>query len=535
MRKHVAAIAAATLTIGGMAVGSVSAAQAGEINNAIVNISTQGKASVGNVLTLNAEWQVPDYSQPGDTFTLALPQELLPVSKSFPILDENGNVVAQAVAQDGAVVVTLTDFVATHPINVHGNLTFTVKVSNNAVPDQPITVNWGGTSTVITPTSSGVVPGQLTEPVKYGWAREGGNAGWAIDVPGQLSNVTVTDTPSNVNLQCDTLTVYQGDQTEGFPATWQEVDTNAYTVDCAADGFTLKMDQIAANQVIHILVSSTPTAGITEATNTWALNAVEQSTSGQASTAVYTGTGNGTGETPIPVETPAPEVSETPDSSVVPPVPTATPTPAETPAPVETTPAPVVTETPAPVETTPAPVSTETPAPTATATETPDSSVVTPTPTATASETPAPVETTSAPVVTETPAPTAAPSDCATDTETKAPGAVAAAPSASATSAATDCETAPVAAPSEESSAPAAVAAATSAQLSIVEEAQDNNPVVGSSQEIAPAEGTATAETPSLGQRLAHTGFSGVQLAIGAVALLALGGAAIVASRRRQA
>lgn len=526
MRKHVAAIAATTLTIGGMAVGSVSAAQAGEINNAIVNISTQGKASVGNVLTLNAAWQVPDYSQPGDTFTLALPQELIPVSKSFPILDENGNVVAQAVAQDGAVVVTLTDFVATHPINVHGNLTFTVKVSNNAVPDQPITVNWGGTSTVITPTSSGVVPGQLTEPVKYGWAREGGNAGWAIDVPGQLSNVTVTDTPSNVDLQCDTLTVYQGDQTEGFPATWQRVDTSAYTVDCAADGFTLKMDQIAANQVIHILVSSTPTAGITEATNTWALNAVELSTSGQASTAVYTGTGNGTGETPAPVETPTPEASETPDGSVVPPVPTATPAPTETPEPVETTPAPVATETPEPTVT-------ETPA--STATETPDSSVVPPAPTATASESPAPVEATPAPVVTETPAPTAAPSECATDTETKAPGAVAAVPSASATTATTDCETAPEAAPSEESSAPAAVATTPSAQPSIVEEAQQNNPVVDSSQEIAPAEGTATAETPSLGQRLAHTGFSGAQLAIGAVALLALGGAAIVASRRRHA
>ncbi|GAA1045919.1 Ig-like domain-containing protein [Rothia amarae] len=268
MRKHVAAIAAATLTIGAMAVGSVSAAQAGEINNAIVNINTQGEAKVGDVLTLNAAWQVPDYSQPGDTFTLALPQELIPLTNNFPILDENGSVVAQAVAQNGAVVVTLTDFVATHPINVHGNLTFSVKISNSAVPGQPINVNWGGTSTAITPAGSGVVPGQLTEPVKYGWAREGGNAGWAIDVPGQLSNVTVTDTPSNVtvtdtpsnvNLQCDTLAVYQGDQSQGYPTFLQRVDSTAYTVDCAADGFTLKMDQIAANQLIHILVSSTPT------------------------------------------------------------------------------------------------------------------------------------------------------------------------------------------------------------------------------------------------------------------------------------
>lgn len=99
MRKHVVAIAAATLTIGGMAVGSVSAAQAGEINNAIVNINTQGEAKVGDVLTLNAAWQVPDYSQPGDTFTLALPHELIPLTNNFPILDENGSVVAQAVAQ----------------------------------------------------------------------------------------------------------------------------------------------------------------------------------------------------------------------------------------------------------------------------------------------------------------------------------------------------------------------------------------------------------------------------------------------------
>lgn len=335
MRKYATVFATVTLTIGGLVMTSIPAAQAAAIPDAITNVTTSGQARVGDVLTLKADWKIPDYSQAGDTFTLDLPAEFIPLTDSFSIVDDGGNAIAQATVSNGMVTVTLTDFVENNPVNVHGDLTFSVRIADTAPAGQPITLHWGGTSTVITPIAPDVVPEQVTEPVKYGWSRSSGEIGWAFDIPGQMSNVVLKDDPANVHLLCDSVYVKVGDQTNGYPLTWNDVDSSQYTLNCDSEGFTLSLNEIAPNDLVHVVLSSTPDEGITQATNTWSLSADETNTGGEVSSAVYEGSGFGAGEPPAPVATSAP--LETP-------VPVATPVPLETPA-------PEVTQTPAPSET----------------------------------------------------------------------------------------------------------------------------------------------------------------------------------------
>ncbi|MDO4917479.1 MAG: Ig-like domain-containing protein, partial [Rothia sp. (in: high G+C Gram-positive bacteria)] len=328
MRKQIAAFALTTATIGGLAIGAVPAANADQISNAITNVTTTGDAIVGDNVVLHANWAVPDYSKAGDTFTLELPTELVPLAKNFPLTDEAGNVVANAVVQDGLVTVTLSDFVTTHPINVHGDLTFSVRISSQAVPGKPITLNWGGTATVITPEDDAKPPVAVTEPVKYGWPTDDSQVGWGFDVPGSMDNVVLSDIPKDVKLKCDTLYVGHADQSNGYPTAWTPVDPSQYSVNCSPDGFSLTMNRIEANDLVHVLIYSTPTAGMDQATNTWALSADGEKTGGLAYSAVYEGSGTGAGE--APVVTPSVTPSETPTagattpSSVTPPTPVAT-------------------------------------------------------------------------------------------------------------------------------------------------------------------------------------------------------------------
>ena len=299
MRKQPTTLAIAALALGGLGVGSLPA-QAAQIDNAITSVSSSGDAKVGEAVQLTAQWKVPDFSKAGDTFTLSLPAELIPLASSFPILDDQGNVVANAVAANGQVVVTLTDFVNTHPINVHGTLNFSVRISINATVGEPITVNWGGQTTVITPKGWANPVGKITKPHKFGWATSGGEVGWGFDIPGQLDNVVLNDLPKDVKLRCESLYVSEGDQTNGAPSTWTTLSPSQYDVVCDENGFTLKVNQIAQDHVIRVVIRSTPTAGLSEVTNTWSLTANQGPAEGVATSPVYSADGTGAGESPAP-------------------------------------------------------------------------------------------------------------------------------------------------------------------------------------------------------------------------------------------
>ncbi|MDT0190225.1 Ig-like domain-containing protein [Rothia terrae] len=498
MRKQTAALIAATTALGGVAfVGMPAGAE--EITNAVLNVNVQGQnIKVGDVLTLDATWHVPDNSQPGDTFTLDLPAELIPMATTFNLYNETGDVVAVANVANGQIVVTLSDFVATHPVNIHGTLTLQARVSQAATPGQPIVLNWTGQATAITP-SAGTVVGAKTQPEKYGWNTATGSAKWAIEVPGEKNNAVLTDTPENVALKCDTLNIRIGSQENGYPKSWQPF--SPVSTDCTTGQLVVNLGNVPAGQLVHVEIDSTPNAGVAEALNDWSLTSLEGITGGTAAVKTYQGSGTGDGEAlpPVPSESPT-------DSSVTPPTPSETPEPSETP--VET---PTPSETP--VET---PTPSETPEPSETPSETP---VETPepsdTPSATPSETPATV------TAVESPKPSETPSETSVETPAQTP-----APS----------ET-PATVTSVEETPEAPVAETTSPATSMVV-TDGGNTGNGSSTgySVQGHTSNSAAQAPATSSRgaLAYTGFSSTQVAVAGVCILALGAIAVAASRRRR-
>lgn len=127
-------------------------ARAQEVPGAITSLSTTA-SHVGqwDQVDFDCTWAVPDGSSPGDTFTLQLPPALRWYgSTQFALKAPDGQVVATAtVGGSGAVVFTLTDYVALHPVNLHGTCAFSTQYTVETT---------GGDVTVAFKVSSQVIP-----------------------------------------------------------------------------------------------------------------------------------------------------------------------------------------------------------------------------------------------------------------------------------------------------------------------------------------------------------------------------------------
>ncbi|WP_207695377.1 hypothetical protein DOK67_0001780 [Enterococcus sp. DIV0212c] len=108
--------------------------EAKELNDTIQNVKItnekgedQTSFKSWDIIQVHMDWSIPNGSaQKGDTTLIELPEELdLVNSLTFDVLDENGAVVATAVAdkESKTVLLTYTDFVETHS-NVKGTLQF---------------------------------------------------------------------------------------------------------------------------------------------------------------------------------------------------------------------------------------------------------------------------------------------------------------------------------------------------------------------------------------------------------------------------
>lgn len=109
-------------------------ASAATIPNAITSVeltnSTAPVVQTGTTIKFEGAWEVPDYSSPGDTFSLILPKELgWKGGTSFPLNNASGDPVAVAnvaLESDGRYVVTFTlsPLVAMKPLDVSGTFFF---------------------------------------------------------------------------------------------------------------------------------------------------------------------------------------------------------------------------------------------------------------------------------------------------------------------------------------------------------------------------------------------------------------------------
>lgn len=369
MKRALTALTASTVTAAGL-VAFASSASAEEIDGAITGVTTSESTTVGDVFILDALWKVPDGSQEGDTFTLQLPERIRALSSDFEVVDpETNDVVGKASAHDGVVVVTLTDYVTENPLNLTGSLHFYARVSSDATPGEPITIDWGNGKTTVTPKSP-TTP-ELERSTKYGWATDLGGNGWSIEVPGDKAGAVVTDTAHDQTITCPTVKIFLGTR-EGtaYPTSFQPVDTSSIGVTCLPQSLTVELGDISADQVYRISYESVAEEGKDVVENDYNVTSDVAEQGGTASSRVYRASGTGSGNptptpTPTPSETPSEKPSETPSA-------TPSATPSTTPSATPSSSAPVVppSTTTAPPRSA-APTATRTPAPTATRTAAP--------------------------------------------------------------------------------------------------------------------------------------------------------------------
>ncbi|WP_179014357.1 Ig-like domain-containing protein [Paenarthrobacter ureafaciens] len=355
------ALMAAFLAVLLTSLGIVWAAQpaaAANIPGASVSISTDSVVtSQWDQVDVTCEWSVPDHSRPGDTFELKLPQELRWFgTTSFDLDNPEGETVATAVADDsGLVVFTLTDFVATHPLNVGGTCNFTTQYSEvpgneegeqleftigDRVVRVPVTVN---------PCVTDCTPVPETAGKAMWWADAGQTRLESIiympPMPSFTNNVMVKDTPSaGMEIDCDDVTPRVGRTVNANGNITDPMETDIYpaTIECTPQELTATWTGLPKGERVELFVVAQVTDATLDAytnTGTVTIDGIENTVGAETRRTSAGGTGDGTA-TPTPTPTTA---TPTPTTATPTPTPTtATPTP--TPTATTATPTPTMTE-----------------------------------------------------------------------------------------------------------------------------------------------------------------------------------------------
>lgn len=350
--------AAGALSLGTLSLAAP--ADAAEIDNAFTDVETTGTIAVGQTFQLTANWKVPDNSQPGDTFSLQLPDELEPVQKDFELRDAAGDVVATAKADGGVVTVTLTDYVLAHPKNIQGTLFFDIYVEQGTEAGETLVIRWGDSSKTIEP-GEGTYGSNLEDQHtrKYAWSAGDTHNGWTIEVAGPFTAGTISDTAKDQRILCDTVEVVIGTRSgstlpDNFAAPETPLPaptcTNHGPGDAEDDTLIVPVGDLPEGSVVRVMYASQPDPGKETVTNSYTFASSEFDDEGSAEDKVYRAGGDASGENDVtPTETTPPPPTET----TTPPAETTTPPAETTTPPAETTTPPAETTTPAPTTASP--------------------------------------------------------------------------------------------------------------------------------------------------------------------------------------
>ena len=328
------------------------AASAKVVTGAISRVTvTPAASSVYDPISVNLAWCVPNGTAAGDTFALALPPQLVPLTTGFALKDAAGDLVATATVTGGVATFTMTSFASTHN-DVCGTAYFNESIDTTKVTvNQPNTLTFSTGSTVfhpvITPTQ-GTGPNRAN-PQKYGnWADradQGKNSPtdaltWYIDSPlapkpgGYRTAVFTDSATAGQEFDCAKVQVQVGT----FNAVGNFVEAGAYkgTVSktCSAASLTVTTGAVPAGQALHVVIPTTITDSSLSAYSDSAhvkLDGAPTATVVAQNVVRYDAGGDGAGVAPTPVPATTPTTST--------PTPTPTPTPsAATTTPVPTTP-----------------------------------------------------------------------------------------------------------------------------------------------------------------------------------------------------
>ena len=207
LARALTVIAALSITLGAAVVAALPG-QASVIAGAITSITTSAtQVDQYDRVDLDCTWAVPNGSKPGDTFTMQLPSQLRWYgSSSFPLKAPDGQTVAIAqAASNGLVTFTLTSYVLTHSVNVHGTCMFSTQYAV-ATTGQNVVLSFTVGARVFSleigtgaPCTQDCPPAH-TSALKSMWWTDGTqqSAKSRIEAPpttADVSTVTLTDTP----------------------------------------------------------------------------------------------------------------------------------------------------------------------------------------------------------------------------------------------------------------------------------------------------------------------------------------------------
>jgi hypothetical protein len=315
LHRQIAAIAGC-LAIGLMVTASLMlapASRADVIEGAITSITTTAThVDQWDQVAFGCTWAIPDGSKPGDTFSLDLPPELKWFgSKTFALLAPDGSVVANATADDsGHVVFTMADYVASHPVDVHGTCSFTTQYT---------AVTTGEEVDLVFEVDSGVltVPVDTNEPCTVNCAPARDEAGkdmwwidgdqqstrsviWAPATTTDASTVTLTDVPGpGLSIDCTSLVAHIGTHVdaEGRLAAPFDDATLPAAVDCTPTRLAVTWSNVPKGEYTEIRATSIVTdPSRTEYTNraTVKINGVNTPVDSTVRRTDGDGTGEGT-------------------------------------------------------------------------------------------------------------------------------------------------------------------------------------------------------------------------------------------------
>lgn len=257
-----------------------SPATAAVIPDAITAVSVvDDSVQYGDQVRIEVNWALPDSAAAGDTFWLQLPDVFTRHRTTFDLRSPSGEVVATAaVAADGRVTFTATDFVASHD-SVAGSAYFSVTFTSEMTGGGLITVEFPTSSTVhtdeievlpFTPIdrSGPVKAGFWTDPDDQGLASPEGALTWSIASPRGPADQLRFDDEANPGqaFRCDEVLVERTTTTDDFSGYLLDLTPVAatdYDLSCSAAGWSLNLTRpLAADEIVQV----TLTADITDPT-----------------------------------------------------------------------------------------------------------------------------------------------------------------------------------------------------------------------------------------------------------------------------
>lgn len=320
--QRVAALLVALLGFAAVGLGSGGSASAAVVPDAITAVSVvESSAEYGQRVRVEAEWTIPDTTNPGDTFWLQLPPELGRRNTSFELRSPSGDVVATAtVTPDGRVTFTVTDYVTTHD-EVSGTAYFSTTFVSEATGGEDLTLEFVTSGSTYTDqvTVVGFEPIDRAHPVKGGfWTDQDdqglsvpeGAVAWSVASPrGPYDHLKFTDQAGpGQSFRCGSLTVERTTEVDpfsGFLVNLSLVPPVDYTATCSDQGWTVVLDRaLAANEIVQVRVL----ADITDPTLTEYTNSAVVTADGTTKPTTATvrrfdagGTGDGDGLGPLRV------------------------------------------------------------------------------------------------------------------------------------------------------------------------------------------------------------------------------------------